>query len=28
MSLRVLAYNFKRAIKIIGAGPLIEAMRA
>jgi transposase len=28
MSLQVLAYNFKRAIKIIGAGPLIEAMRA
>jgi transposase len=28
MSLQVLAYNLKRAIKILGAGPLIEAMRS
>ena len=28
MSLQVLAYNLKRAIKILGAGPLIAAMRA
>jgi hypothetical protein len=28
MSLQVLAYNLKRAIKIIGVGPLIAAMRA
>ena len=28
MSLQVLAYNLKRAIKIIGVGPLIGAMRA
>ena len=28
MSLQVLAYNLKRAIKIIGAGPLMAAMRA
>jgi transposase len=28
MSLQVLAYNLKRAIKILGAGPLISAMRA
>jgi hypothetical protein len=27
MSLRVLAYNLKRAIKILGTGPLIAAMR-
>jgi hypothetical protein len=28
MSLQVLAYNLKRAMKIIGAGPLMKAMRA
>ena len=28
MSLQVLAYNLKRAIRIIGAGPLMAAMRA
>jgi hypothetical protein len=28
MSLQVLAYNLKRAIKVIGAEPLIAAMRA
>ncbi len=28
MSLQALAYNLKRAIKILGAGPLIAAMRA
>ena len=28
MSLQVLAYNLKRAIKIIGVGPLIAAMQA
>jgi hypothetical protein len=28
MSLQVLAYNLKRAIKILGAGPLMAAMRA
>ncbi len=28
MSLHVLAYNLKRVMKIIGIGPLIEAMRA
>ena len=28
MSLHVLAYNLKRAIAILGAGPLIQAMRA
>jgi len=28
MSLQVLAYNLKRALKILGAGPLIAAMRA
>jgi transposase len=28
MSLQVLAYNLKRAIKILGAGPLMKAMRA
>lgn len=28
MSLQVLAYNLKRATKILGAGPLIAAMRA
>jgi len=28
MSLQVLAYNLKRAIKILGTGPLIAAMRA
>jgi len=28
MSLQLLAYNLKRAIKILGAGPLIKAMRA
>jgi hypothetical protein len=27
MSLQVLAYNLKRAIKILGAGPLMKAMR-
>jgi len=27
MSLQVLAYNLKRAVKILGAGPLIAAMR-
>jgi len=26
--LQVLAYNLKRAIKILGTGPLIAAMRA
>ena len=28
MSLQVMAYNLKRAIKILGTGPLIKAMRA
>jgi transposase len=28
MSLHVLAYNFKRAIAILGVGPLMQAMRA
>ena len=28
MSLQVLAYNLKRVIKILGPGPLIEAMRS
>ena len=28
MNLQVLAYNLKRAIKILGTGPLIMAMRA
>ncbi len=28
MSLQVLAYNLKRAIKVLGAGPLMKAMRA
>jgi hypothetical protein len=28
MSLQVLAYNLKRAIKILGAGPLMAAIRA
>ena len=28
MSLQVLAYNLKRAMKILGAGPLMKAMRA
>ena len=28
MSLHVLAYNIKRAIQILGAGPLMQAMRA
>jgi hypothetical protein len=28
MSLHVLAYNLKRVMKILGAGPLMEAMRA
>lgn len=28
MSLQVLAYNLKRAINILGAGPLIAATRA
>jgi hypothetical protein len=28
MSLHVLAYNLKRVIAILGAGPLIQAMRA
>ncbi|MDN3519038.1 IS1182 family transposase [Aquisalimonas lutea] len=28
MSLHVLAYNFKRAMNILGPGPLIQAMRA
>ena len=27
MSLQVLAYNLKRAIKILGTGPLIAAMK-
>lgn len=27
MNLQVLAYNLKRAIKILGTGPLIAAMR-
>ena len=28
MSLHVLAYNFKRMMKIVGTGPLMQAMRA
>jgi len=28
MSLQVLAHNLKRAMKIIGLGPLMQAMRA
>jgi hypothetical protein len=28
MSLQVLAYNLKRAIKILGTGPLMAAMKA
>lgn len=28
MSLHVLAYNFKRLLKIVGAGPLIQAIKA
>ena len=28
MSLHVLAYNFKRVMKIMGTGPLIAALRA
>jgi hypothetical protein len=28
MSLQVLTYSLKRAIKFLGTGPLIEAMRA
>jgi hypothetical protein len=28
MSLHVLAYNLKRVTKIMGAGPLIAALRA
>jgi hypothetical protein len=28
MSLQVMAYNLKRAMKIMGTGPLIEALRA
>src|SRR5262249_42952847 len=28
MSLHVLAYNLKRAIKILGTGPLMQAIRA
>jgi hypothetical protein len=28
MSLHVLAYNLKRVMKIMGTGPLIEALRA
>jgi hypothetical protein len=28
MSLQVLAYNLKRAVKILGARPLIAAIRA
>jgi hypothetical protein len=28
MSLQVLAYNLKRAIKILGAGPLMVAIKA
>jgi transposase len=28
MSLHVLAYNLKRVIKILGAGPLMQAIRA
>ncbi len=28
MSLHVLAYNIKRMIKILGIGPLLEAIRA
>lgn len=28
MSLHVLAYNFKRVLKIIGLGPLVTALRA
>jgi hypothetical protein len=28
MSLHVLAYNFKRVIKILGTGVLMDAMRA
>ncbi len=28
MSLHVLAYNMKRVVQIMGAGPLMEAIRA
>jgi hypothetical protein len=28
MSLHVLAYNLKRVMKIMGTGPMIEALRA
>lgn len=28
MSLHVLAYNFKRVMQILGAGPLMQAIRA
>jgi hypothetical protein len=28
MSLHVLAYNLKRVMNILGAGPLLEALRA
>ncbi len=28
MSLHVLAYNFKRVLKIIGIGPLMTALKA
>jgi len=28
MSLHVLAYNLKRVMKIMGTGPLLEALRA
>ena len=28
MSLHVLAYSLKRVIEILGAGPLMQAMRA
>ena len=28
MSLHVMAYNLKRVIAILGAGPLMEAIRA
>jgi hypothetical protein len=28
MSLQILAYNLKRTIKILGAGPLMAAMKA
>jgi hypothetical protein len=28
MSLHVLAYNLKRAMKILGTGPLLQAIRA